>query len=459
MPPFDPWAWMQAWNETWAAAAVPGLWPWLRAQRLDRLLAAATRHSPLYRRRAPHARSLADFEPVDKATLMAAFDDWATDRAITRAAAARLVADPALVGQAWLGRYLLWTSSGTSGVPGWFVQDARALAAYDAIDALRLRGGSPAEPALGPWGHGERFAYVGATGGHFAGIASMERLRRLVPPPWQPDLSLHSAQAPLAQTAAELAARQPTVLITYPSGAAALARLQAQGALHLRLNEVWLGGEQVSAGQRRDIEQAFGAAVRNAYGASECFSIAFECRHGVLHLNEDWVVAEPVDEHLRPVPDGVLSHAVLITNLANTVQPLIRYRLDDRVCRLRERCACGSLFAAIQVQGRAGDTLHLGAAGRPDVTVLPLALETAIEEASGVTRFQVLGRRERGRSVLELRLEPGLPDRRQAWNRCQAALTTFLAAQGAPATRVVLGREAPLRDAGSGKLQRVKALS
>ena len=40
---------------------------------------------------------------------------------------------------------------------------------------------------------------------------------------------------------------------------------------------------------------------------------------------------EPVDDAYQPVPRRRTSHTVLVTNLANRVQPLIRYDLGDRV--------------------------------------------------------------------------------------------------------------------------------
>lgn len=458
LPPFDAWWWLRAWNETWIAGASAAAARSYRAQRSAELLEQALQGSPLWRRHAGGAKALQDMPPIDKPALMAQFDDWATDRRITRAAAADFLANPARVGEAFLGRYLLWTSSGTSGVPGWFVQDARSLAAYDAIDALRLRGAAPNEPALGAWGLGERFAFVAATGGHFAGIVSMERLRRIVPPPWRPVITLHSAQRPLRQIAAELQQQSPTVLITYPSCAVALAQLQREGSLALRLREVWLGGEQATPAQRSEIALAFGASVRINYGASECFSIAWECSHGQLHLNDDWVILEPVDERLQPVPPGMLSHTALLTNLANAVQPLIRYRLDDRVRVLPQPCPCGSAFTAIEVQGRNADTLQLRDVHHHRVAILPLALETAIEEGAGVTQFQVIGRGGRGEQTLELRFEPDVHDVQAAFKRCRGAIGEFLASHGVQHTRVVLSRQAPLRERASGKLQRVKRL-
>jgi phenylacetate-CoA ligase len=453
-PPLDPWAWLQACNETWLAGAVPASARQLREARLAALLESAIGASPFYRRRA-HGPRLEDFAPVGKSELMQEFDDWATDRAITRRAAASFLADPSGVGDAWLGKYLLWTSSGTSGVPGWFVQDAHSLAAYDAIDALRLRHsarGGPFQAGLGSWGLGQRFAFVGASGGHFAGVVSMQRLSRIVPPAWRPAIHVLSAQQPLRRIVDQLQALQPTVLITYPSCAAALAQAEQESALGLRLSEVWLGGEQLSAGQRRLIGAAFACPVRNSYGASEFFSMAFECAEGRLHVNDDWVILEPVDEQSRPVPDGSLSHTLLLTNLANRTQPLIRYRLEDRICRLTTRCRCGSAFTSIEVQGRSADTLTLRDARRRAVTILPLALETAIEEGAQVTQFQVIGQQD---GHIELRFEAAVPDARAAFGRCREAIDAFLAEHGVTKTRVQFNPARPVHGRASGKLRRV----
>lgn len=452
-PPFDPLAWMRASTETWWAGIGPEAWrSQLREQRLGGLMAAALRDSPLYRRRSAGACCLAEFEPVGKAELMHDFDDWATDRRITRAGAEAFVADRSAIADAWLGRYLVWTSSGTSGEPGVFVQDGASLAAYDAVDALRLRTGGAAQAPLGLWGWGRRFAFVGATGGHFAGHVSIERLRRIVPPALAPAIHVLSVQEPLRQVAAELQLLKPTVLITYPSCAAALAAMQLQSGLGLRLDEVWLGGEQLSAAQRSLVQLAFQCPVRNSYGASECFSMAFECGHGHLHLNDDWVILEPVDHRLQPVAAGVLSDTTLLTNLANRTQPLLRYRLDDRTRLLEEACPCGCSLPVIEVQGRADDTLLLPDRQGHPVTLLPLALETVIEEEARVTQFQL---RQLPDGRLELRLQAEGDDARAAFERCSTALQGFLVRHGVHEPKIDYSAEALDRPGRSGKLRRV----
>ena len=57
--------------------------------------------------------------------------------------------------------------------------------------------------------------------------------------------------------------------------------------------------------------------------------MTYECRHRRLHVNADWYLVEPVDRRGTPVPPGRPSHTTLITNLANTVLPIIRYDIGD----------------------------------------------------------------------------------------------------------------------------------
>ncbi len=457
--PHDPFLWARTWSETCAAGLSPQhIGGAQRQARLLRLLQHAKQASPVYRERCSQrhdAVALRDFEPVEKAELMQRFDHWATDRAITRDSVEQFLADPQHVADAYLGKYLVWTSSGTQGEPGIFVQDAPSLAAYDALDLLRFRAQGP-QPA--PWAllnSPPRFAFVAATGGHFAGVTSIERLRRNAVS-WMgalaPEIRTFSVQTPWPTLLRELQAFAPTILITYPSGANALAQAQTEGSVQFTLQEVWLGGEQLTDGQRQRIKGVFQCRLRNNYGASEFYSMASECVHGRLHLNDDWVILEPVDAALRPVPQGVTSDSVLLTHLANHAQPLIRYRLGDSVCFMTAPCPCGSRFPVIEVQGRADDTLRLlDSAGR-SVALLPLALMTVLEEGAHVTQFQLL---QTGPGRLELRLDSGVPDPVTALARLSAALRDHLMQHGLSQVQVKTSRQALLRHPRSGKVSRV----
>ena len=131
-PTVAPWLWASVFGATLTATLGPA--PLVRQQREARFAALprAARAAPLYRERLRDARvetldQLPALAPVDKVELMRRFDDWATDRAVTREAVERFLRR-AHAADAFLDRYLVWTSSGTSGEPGIFVQDARAMA-------------------------------------------------------------------------------------------------------------------------------------------------------------------------------------------------------------------------------------------------------------------------------------------------------------------------------------------
>ena len=50
-----------------------------------------------------------------------------------------------------------------------------------------------------------------------------------------------------------------------------------------------------------------------------------------MHLSDDLVIVEPVDENDEPVPCGVESAKIHLTNFFNPLLPLIRYEITDQV--------------------------------------------------------------------------------------------------------------------------------
>ncbi|MGR4869761.1 phenylacetate--CoA ligase family protein [Variovorax sp. LARHSF232] len=458
--PFDPWlsltlaAQVSAASHADAAARAA-----LRAHRLAALLRSAAQHSRLFGRLlrgsgAPEQAPLAALPITRKRELMENFDDWVADPHLRLRALRAFIEDPARIGQPFMARYTVWESSGSSGEPCIFVQDAGAMAVYDALEALRRPRLRPLQPWLDPFWLAERMAFVGATNGHFASTVSIERLRGLNPV-LAPRLHSLCFLQPMAQLVAQLNALAPTILATYPSAAVLLAEERQAGRLHAPVREVWTGGEALSGAMRHFVQEAFGCPVSNSYGASEFLSLASECTQGHLHLNSDWVILESVDEGGRPVPDGEAGATTLLTNLANHVQPLIRYDLGDRVRLLPHACSCGSRLPLLQVQGRSDDTLRLGgSAGAKRISVLPLALCTVLESEAGLFDFQLV---QEGPCALLLRT--GLEgDSADAALQCgRRALDAYLQRQGARGVQIrCCSAEASLVGRG-GKVPRVVA--
>lgn len=428
-------------------------------RRLERVVAAALRDSRLYRRLvANHApgglasdAALAALPVTHRAQLMAEFDDWVTDPRLRRSALAAFMAEPANIAVPYDGRYIVWESSGTSGQPGLFVQDAECMAVYDALESLRRSAPRPLSRWMDPWYLAERMAFVGAIGGHFASIVSLQRLCALNP--WMGGATRSfSVLEPTTRLVDALNAWNPTVLATYPTAAALLADEAAAGRLRVRPREVWTGGETLSPGVRRHIEQQLGCNVRNSYGASEFLAMGWECAHGQLHLNADWVILEPMDERYQPVPPGVASARVLLTHLANTVQPLIRYDLGDQVALSDQPCRCGSPLPVIQVRGRDDEPLVLRGRHGETVTLLPMALTTVLEEEAGVFDFQLVQRDDHS---LTLRLPLSGEAADAAFARCRSALAAFAASQGLRGLSIHEERAVALARGHSGKVCRV----
>lgn len=439
----------------WASMAGEPMLQALQARRLEGLLAHAKRSSPLMRRLLrgvdPTRAKLQDLPVTRKPELMQHFDEWVTDPRVKLAALQRFTADAGRIAEPYLGRYTVWQSSGSSGEPGIFVQDGFAMTVYDTLEALRRPW--PARRWLDPWYAAERIVFVGATGGHFASIVSTRRLRRLNPT-LAANLTEVSFLRPVNELVAELNALAPTILGTYPSTAVLLAEECAAGRLTIALREVWTGGENLTPAMRRFVQQVFGCPVIDSYGASEFLALASQCRCGQLHLNSDWAILEPVDARGRPAPAGEPGATTLLTNLANRVQPLIRYDLGDRVTLRTQACGCGSHLPAIEVLGRDDDMLCLGS-GSKTARIVPLALCTVLEDDAGLFEFQL---RQLGPSELLLGTAAAGESARASLERAKAVLGEYLRKQGVPQVRIVC-REAqpPLRGAG-GKVQRVVGL-
>ena len=69
---------------------------------------------------------------------------------------------------------------------------------------------------------------------------------------------------------------------------------------------------------------------------------------------------ELVDNAGRPVPTGVRSDKIFLTNLYNLALPLIRYEITDQLELLRRGgCPCGSAFRRVgDPHGRLDDTFR-----------------------------------------------------------------------------------------------------
>ncbi|MFC8126211.1 phenylacetate--CoA ligase family protein [Streptomyces sp. NPDC057302] len=395
--------------------------------RLADLIAHARSTSPYYRelyRGLPERVEDPTLLPVtDKQKLMERFDDWVSDRDITLDKVRAFTDDPDLIGRRFLGKYLVATTSGTSGRRGLFVLDDRYMDVGSAVTSRAL------SSWLGPRGiaraavHGARFAQLVATEGHYVGFAAYSRTVREGGARGKL-LRAFSVHAPMSRLVEQLNDYRPAFVIGYASTIMLLTAEREAGRLRIDPVLVQPAGETMTTNDTDRIQSAFATTVRTMYSATECTYLSHSCAEGWYHVNSDWAVLEPVDADYRPTPPGEFSHTVLISNLANRVQPFLRYDLGDSVLLRPDPCPCGSHLPAIRVQGRAGDILTFPSGRGDDVRLAPLAFSTLFDRMPGVERFQIeqtAPSRVRVRMVLAAGADPD-----HAWRTAHEGLTRLL---------------------------------
>jgi phenylacetate-coenzyme A ligase PaaK-like adenylate-forming protein len=282
------------------------------------------------------------------------------------------------------GKYYVNMTSGTTGLRGIFVYDTSEWLSTLA-GASRNRGwaGAPARltkafkqawvTTVHPW---HQTALMGAT--------TQSRI--------SPSLRVDSTE-PMNDLVSKLNAFQPEVLFTYPSMAKQLAHSQLAGELKIAPKVVTTGAEPLTGDVREAVVRAWGVMTFDSYGGTECAAWAGECsEHRGLHVHEDRVVAEFVDQHNNPVAPGQYGAKVLITVLSTRTLPLIRYELNDSVQPSKDICPCGRPFALLNgVQGRLEEVIHMTGQSVENVAVQPLFFQVVMEklEADGWQVFQV----------------------------------------------------------------------
>ena len=432
--------------------------PGLAARQRDRLadqVAYARTHSPYYRdlfRRLPDRVETSECLPAStKPQLMERFDDWVTDPAVTLTEVRAFVDDPATIHQRFHGKYRVLTSSGSTGARGIYLLDQRDQAVTTALTLRFFLSILSAPDYVQVLARGARVAGLVAVGGHFASSLAipqgnkLNRLYRIFP-----------ASTRLPDLVEQLNRFRPAILVGYASLIALLAGEQQAGRLHIDPALVMPGSEGLPLGGYDTLAEVFGAKVRNAYSACELLQPIGACRYQWLHVNSDWAILEPVDADYQPTPPGQPSHTVLISNLANRVQPFLRYDLGDSVRMRPDPCPCGSPFPAIRVQGRAADTLKLRTETGALVRLSPLTLGTVIDRTPHVEIYQI---EQTSPATLRVRFHsvPGT-HADEVWNTMHANITRLLHQQQLDNVEVQRASEPPQQST-SGKYRRIIPLS
>lgn len=406
----------------------------LQEQRFRNLIKLAVTRSPYYARK--YAGLNLDTCPITslptltKSDMMENFDDVVTDRTITKERLQDFMDDPANLGKLYQGKYAIAHTSGSQGRPALIVQDKHALAVAFAVQVAR--GSGDRDRWLQHTNHlfsPARMAVITQRPGFYPSGATFSYLPAGLKPFFKTDW--FSVFDPIEKTVAGLNALKPNYITGYTSSLEVLAREEEGGRLRLKqtgcLEQITNISELLPRRSQERIQNALGVPVTDQYAMGECLALTSGCpgHHG-SHLNADLAILEVVDEHYRPVPAGTKGAKVLVTNLYNTVQPFIRYEVDDIVTMSPTRCSCGNMLPLVQsIEGRAKDKLWImEQAGARD---LPYYLFlAALHNELNMGEHQIV---QTGVNKFLLRATP-LPGRRLSTDRLRHLVFQSVASEG-----------------------------
>jgi phenylacetate-CoA ligase len=353
---------------------------------LTDLVRHAKRYSAFYRELYEHVDSGGEVEleqlpAIDKATMMSSFDRVVTDPRL-RLSELEAHLDGLAHDERYLGEYRVMATGGSTGRKGVFVVDQTEwrhyLAAFFRLNEyMGVRPRFPRRLKL-------------------AAIAAPRPQHMTNRMSASVDVGLHrvlrlDASAPAETLVAPLNRHRPDFLYGYPSILGLLAVEQLEGRLRIAPAIIASSGETYTEETASAIREAWDVPWFEIYGTTENGILGSHCpaREG-LHLMEDTTIVEIVDEHDRPVPPGCCGHKLLVTNLVNRVQPLIRYAISDMVSATGEPCPCGRPFRVLaDIQGRNDDILHLPAAAGGEIPVHPLAVRSPLAAVPGLKQYRI----------------------------------------------------------------------
>lgn len=155
-----------------------------------------------------------------------------------------------------------------------------------------------------------------------------------------------------------LETEKPDVFVGMPVQLLRLLRVCGRQSLRRAL----VSGDACPEAVLRGSEALLGTRLFPHYGSREMALGGAICcpAHAGMHLRENHVIAEIVDDSGTPLPPGEHGELV-ITTIGMEAMPLIRYRTGDTTRVLPGRCACGSEVLRLDSVQRRGQAESLAA--------------------------------------------------------------------------------------------------
>lgn len=304
---------------------------------------------------------LSAFPVTDKSALMSRFEEMVTVPDLTQEEIRSFDEKETSSGALFRGKYHIVHSSGSTGTPKYFVYDKSAWSRMLSGIVRGALWNMTMPEILRFLMHGPRIVYIAATDGRYGGsMAVGDGVSGVGAKQLCLDIN-----TPLDEWIDAVRTFKPNMIIGYPSAIKILAELTEKGDTELHILRIVSCGEPLGASLRNYLEGVFCAKVLNFYGASESLSLGVESdpQEGMILFD---------DMNIIEIENGEM----YLTCLYNYTQPLIRYRLSDRLILQAPNPGSRYPFTrAVGLIGRSEDVLWFRDGSGKREFLHPLAVE------------------------------------------------------------------------------------
>jgi phenylacetate-CoA ligase len=252
---------------------------------------------------------------VDKETLMENFDDVLTVDDVSKKEVLSFLDESKHPNDLLKNKYHVIHSSGSSGKLGLFLYSKKE---WDSIYPYITK-------AYDFNFRKNRSVFIGAAGGHFAGASFSSWGGKGIPGLFNEPLILN-VNEPIDQIIKKLNDFKPTILGGYFNALKILAQKKEQGLLKIDPKIVVNCGEGLNPKDKEFIVNVFDASMSNLYSFAECIVLGFgKEEYDGIYLFDDLAKIEFKKDH------------IIVTNLYNKTEPIIRYRIDDYISPKKDK--------------------------------------------------------------------------------------------------------------------------
>ena len=417
----------------------------LQKERLKELVAFARENSPYIRDKYKNLSEdydLTDIPTSSKKEIVEHYEEWVTDREVNLEDVRQYLDSEDRYERPYLNKYSALTTSGSSGNPFYMVRDSYHNTIHATLMSQRLMRGYGGNVDLSK----DRAACLVYPNPHVSSYSSLLRMKR-AQKEYADNAIAISPLLPKEEIIKQLNDFNPNVISCYPSVLCQIAHEQAAGNLKINLKGIFCSAELLTQEMYELLTNSFNCPVFNNYCSTEGGEIAMAsgCPH--LHINEDWVIIEPIDENGEVITsEDKWSSGVLVTDLSNYIQPIIRYRMEDSI-RIHTNCACKNSLPYMDIRGREAGLIEFG--GR---SLRFINIGFLLEDRLGTYAVQVIKKSDH---LMELRSMISVADGRDDYlKKAMEIIKEHLDEEGCTNFEIIISMEDPVRNRCGGKVSR-----